>query len=148
MLTSQTITEDMSIWEIALQYQTILNETMRVMLQRAVDYDSVMLFDSSEIEKIREKKTFTYDLATSNLGVTPLQKKYGELIVEQFYFLTNQRGGFSGIFLNMATVGETLFGNFTYAYPLRHHETIQKLRSLYFDILKKYIPNFALLPSP
>ena len=147
MLTSHDINETMTVWEIAQLYKIRLKQTIDEMLQRPVDFDCDGYRMSSEIQRVLEKKTYSGDLATSNIGVTPLQNHYGDLTVEQFNFFTNQCAGFFGILLDVATVGHTVFGNFTYAYPLKSHESVQRLGKIYFDVLQRCIPNFRLLPD-
>lgn len=147
VLTSHAVSESTTVWEMARLYQRQLKQTMDAILQRSVDFDCEAFRSPEEIEKTRGKKTYSGDLATSNIGMTSLQNRYADLTVEQFNFFTNQCAGFFGVLLDIATVGDTVFGNFTYAYPLQRHEYVQNLGKIYFEILQQCIPNFRLLPQ-
>lgn len=143
--TTQHINGSSSLWEIAKHYKQALHQQIQANAQPQVDYDSASWWEKDEVAKIEQREHFTLDLAISNIGKTAIQSSYEDVLVKAFNFLTNQRVGTHGIVLNIATIDDTVFCNFTYASPITSKDKIDKLAKNYFRILQDNIPGFQII---
>jgi NRPS condensation-like uncharacterized protein len=112
ILTSHTLTPDLTLWDIAYSLKEQLNQAMKpetILAIIAQSQTEISRNSNSQEYGQNMAEPVSYELAVSNLGRLNIPQKFAELELRAIYGPVGQNGAKSAPILGVATLGNQLF---------------------------------------